>query len=103
VAALASSPEGADPARLAHHAEGAGEAAAVLELAPAAAHRGAQLRAHRAAAPHDARAPQLGANGEASAQYASALRFAGSRPPQERARLLSRLADAQYATDDQVD
>jgi len=87
LAALASSPEGADPARLAHHAEGAGEAAAVLELAPAAAHRAAQLGAHR----------------EAAAQYARALRFAGPRPPEERARLLSRLADAQYATDDQVD
>ncbi|MFL6049470.1 MAG: ATP-binding protein [Gaiellales bacterium] len=87
LAALACSPEGADPARLAHHAEGARDAVAVLELAPAAAQRAAQLGAHR----------------EAAAQYARALRFAGARPPQERAALLARLADAQYATDDQVD
>ena len=71
LAALASSPDGADPARLAHHAEGAGDTAAVLELAPAAARRAAQLGAHR----------------EAAAQYARALRFAGARPPQERAEL----------------
>jgi DNA-binding CsgD family transcriptional regulator len=87
LAAIASSPEGADPARLAHHAEGAGDTAAVLELAPAAARRAAQLGAHR----------------EAAAQYGRALRFAGARPPQERAELLARLADAQYSTDDQVD
>jgi DNA-binding CsgD family transcriptional regulator/tetratricopeptide (TPR) repeat protein len=50
-----------DLARLAHHAEAAGDAAAVLELAPAAAEHAAALGAHR----------------ESAAQYARALRFAG--------------------------
>jgi DNA-binding CsgD family transcriptional regulator/tetratricopeptide (TPR) repeat protein len=50
----------ADPAVLAHHAEGAGDAAAVLRHAPEAAKRSSELGAHRAAA----------------AQYARALRFA---------------------------
>ena len=50
----------ADPARLAHHADAAGDADAVLRFAPAAAARAASLGAHR----------------EAAAQYARALRFA---------------------------
>ena len=49
-----------DVARLAHHAEAAGDAEAVLRFAPAAAARAASLGAHR----------------EAAAQYARALRFA---------------------------
>ena len=61
-----------DLARLAHHAEGAGDTAAVLELAPAAAQRAASLGAHR----------------EAAAQYARALRFADGLEPGRRARLL---------------
>ncbi|HEU5299948.1 MAG TPA: AAA family ATPase, partial [bacterium] len=61
LAALRSSPAGrADVARLAHHAEAAGERDAVLEYAQAAAVRAAALGAHR----------------EAAAQYARALRFA---------------------------
>ena len=48
-----------DLARLAHHAEAAGDADAVLRFAPAAA----------------ARATSLGAHREAAAQYARALRF----------------------------
>lgn len=48
-----------DLARLAHHAEGAQDADAVLRYAPAAAERAAALGAHR----------------EAAAQYARALRF----------------------------
>ena len=55
----------ADLARLAHHAEAAGDAAAVLRFAPAAAERAASLGAHR----------------EAAAQYARALRFADGLPP----------------------
>ena len=51
---------GADPAVLAHHAEGAGDAEAVLRHAPEAARRSAALGAHR----------------EAAAQYERALRFA---------------------------
>jgi DNA-binding CsgD family transcriptional regulator/tetratricopeptide (TPR) repeat protein len=52
----------ADPALLAHHAEGAGDAQAVLRHAPEAAVRSAALGAHR----------------EAAAQYERALRFAKS-------------------------
>jgi DNA-binding CsgD family transcriptional regulator/tetratricopeptide (TPR) repeat protein len=50
---------GADPALLAHHAEGAGDAQAVLQYAPEAAVRSAALGAHR----------------EAAAQYERALRI----------------------------
>ncbi len=49
-----------DPALLAHHAEGAGDAKAVLRHAPEAARQSAALGAHR----------------EAAAQYERALRFA---------------------------
>ena len=58
-------------ARLAHHAEGAGDGDAVLEYAAAAARRAAQLGAHR----------------EAAAQYARALRWADRLDPRERALL----------------
>ena len=58
-------------ALLAHHAEGARDAAAVLEYAAAAARRASDLRAHR----------------EAAAQYARALRFAGGLPPDQAAPL----------------
>ena len=53
----------ADPALLAHHAEGAGDAEAVLRHAPEAARRSSALGAHR----------------EAAAQFERALRFAGER------------------------
>ena len=77
--ALAAPPAGApDLARLAHHAEGAGDTAAVLAHAPAAAARAAALGAHR----------------EAAAQYARALRFAAAAPGPERAQLLEGYADA---------
>jgi DNA-binding CsgD family transcriptional regulator/tetratricopeptide (TPR) repeat protein len=60
LAALERMPEfGTDLATLAHHASAAGDAAAVLRLAPAAARRAAELGAHR----------------EARAQYARALPF----------------------------
>ena len=59
---------GADPARLAHHAEAAGDAAAVLRHAPVAGEQAARLGAHR----------------EAAAQYARALRWAGDLPAGER-------------------
>ena len=51
---------GDDDARMAFHAEGAGDGPAVLRYAPAAARRAAELGAHR----------------EAAAQYGRALRFA---------------------------
>jgi DNA-binding CsgD family transcriptional regulator len=60
-----------DLARLAHHAEAAGDREATLTFAIAAAEQAAALNAHR----------------EAAAQYARALRFAEHRSPAERARL----------------
>ncbi len=69
-----------DPARLAYHAEEAGDGPAVLAHAPAAAERAAGVGAHRAAAAH----------------YARALRFADHLPPAERAELWETLA-AEYA------
>ena len=71
-----------DLARLAHHAEGSADAAAVLEFAPAAAARTAALGAHR----------------EAAAQYARALRFAGELPPARRAELLNMHSFQCYVT-----
>jgi ATP/maltotriose-dependent transcriptional regulator MalT len=73
----------ADPARLAHHAEAAGDAEAVLEFSSAAAARAVSLGAHR----------------EAAAQYARALRFGDGLPLAERARLLKRRSYACYLTD----
>jgi DNA-binding CsgD family transcriptional regulator/tetratricopeptide (TPR) repeat protein len=66
-----------DQARLAYHAEGAGDAEAVLRHAPAAARH----------------ASRLGARHEAAAQFARALRFAGRAEPAERANLYEELAD----------
>jgi DNA-binding CsgD family transcriptional regulator/tetratricopeptide (TPR) repeat protein len=85
--ALEDAPGGPDLARLAHHAEGAGDAEAVLRLAPAAGERAAALGAHR----------------EAAAQYARALRFAQDLSPAERADLLEMEAEALYLTDDQAE
>jgi ATP/maltotriose-dependent transcriptional regulator MalT len=83
VRALASPPAGApDLARLAHHAAAAGEAAAVLEFAPAAA----------------ARAALVGAHLEAAALYALAVRFAGGLAPGRRAELLERASYEHYVT-----
>ena len=72
LAALREAPDAErDLARLAHHAEAAGDREAVLEFAIAAAEQAAALHAHR----------------EAAAQYARALRFADAlarrraRPP----------------------
>jgi DNA-binding CsgD family transcriptional regulator/tetratricopeptide (TPR) repeat protein len=76
----------ADLARIAHHAEHAADVEAVLRYAPAAA----------------AEATRLGAHREAAAQYARALRFCGSRSPEEQAPLLELRSDALYLTDDQV-
>lgn len=66
----------ADTARLAHHAEAAGDGAAVLRYAPAAGRRAGELAAHR----------------EAAAQYQRALRFAQDLPARERATLYDALA-----------
>jgi DNA-binding CsgD family transcriptional regulator/tetratricopeptide (TPR) repeat protein len=82
--ALRQPPDG-DPdfARLAHHAEAAGDTPAVLEFAPAAAERASAVAAHR----------------EAAAQYARALRFGGSLSPEERASLFERRSRECYVTD----
>ena len=67
---------GDDLARLAHHAEAAGDREAVLAYAPAAARRAVELHANR----------------EATAQYARALRFADGLPDRERLGLLEAYA-----------
>jgi DNA-binding CsgD family transcriptional regulator len=64
-----------DDARMAYHAEGAGDAAQVLVHAPAAARRASDLAAHR----------------EAAAQYERALRFVDDSQPGQRAELLDHL------------
>jgi DNA-binding CsgD family transcriptional regulator/tetratricopeptide (TPR) repeat protein len=69
---------GADPARLAFHAEEAGDQAAVLRHAPDAA----------------ARARAVGANRQAADHYARALRSADALPPAARAQLLEQYAEA---------
>ncbi|HET9945111.1 MAG TPA: AAA family ATPase [Actinomycetes bacterium] len=74
---------GTDHTRLAHHAEGAGDAEAVLRHAVPAARRAADLGAHR----------------EAAAQYERALRFASGLPPAERAALWEELSDADALLD----
>jgi DNA-binding CsgD family transcriptional regulator len=63
---------GAEPAQLAHHADEAGDAAAVLRYAPEAAERARAVAAYRQAADH----------------YAQALRYASALPARMRAELL---------------
>ena len=70
----------ADPVLLAHHAEGAGDAEAVLSFAPVAARESSALGAHR----------------EAAAQYDRALRFADGRDTATIAELREGLA-GEYA------
>ena len=70
-------------ARLAHHADAAGEAGAVLRFAPEAAARASSLGAHR----------------EAAAQYGRALRFAQDVSLDERAQLLEQHSHECYLTD----
>lgn len=72
-----------DLARLAHHAEAAGDTEAVLRLAPAAAEQAKSGGAHR----------------EALHQYERALRFADGVADEERAELLERYADEGYVID----
>jgi len=83
--ALRAPPNGRrDLARLAHHAEAADDAAAVLEFAPAAAAAASAVGAHR----------------EAGAQYSRALRYAASLPPAERAELLERRSFECYVAEE---
>ena len=74
---------GLDLARLAHHADAAGDADSVLRFAPAAAERAAALGAHR----------------EAAAQYARALRYGNRLTPGERGDLLRKRAVECVLTD----
>jgi DNA-binding CsgD family transcriptional regulator len=86
--ALRSPTEGTpDPARLAHHADAAGDAAATVRYATAAGDRAAVQGAHR----------------EAAAQYARAVRYAGGMPPGELAGLLERQAQECYFIDQMDD
>ncbi|HSC91429.1 MAG TPA: AAA family ATPase [Gaiellaceae bacterium] len=88
LAALTRPPTGSpDAARLAHHAEGAADADAVLRYAPEAA----------------AHATAVGAHREAAAQLARALRHEDRLRPEARAELLRRYADACYLTDRALD
>ena len=89
LAALTEPPMGAvlDLARLAHHAEGAADVAAILRFAPSAAEQAASVGAHR----------------EAAGQYARALRFAAGLAPEARAGLLERFAHECFLTDMRVD
>jgi predicted ATPase len=72
-----------DLARLAHHAEAAGDGPAVLRYAPAAGERAAAVGSPR----------------EAQHHYWRALRFAGGIEPAARAELLERFADHAYVSD----
>jgi DNA-binding CsgD family transcriptional regulator len=74
---------GADAARLAHHADAAGDPDAVLEFAPVAAARAAAIGAHR----------------EAVAQYARTFRFGEKLAPELRAELLVRGGHECYLVD----
>lgn len=80
--ALATLAGRADPARLAHHAEAAGDDDAVVEYASAAGERAGRLSAHR----------------EAAEQFARALRHAGGLAPEARLALLERRGFECYLT-----
>jgi DNA-binding CsgD family transcriptional regulator/tetratricopeptide (TPR) repeat protein len=83
VVALAAPASGTpDLARLAHHAEAAGDGEGVLRFAPAAAEMASSAGSHR----------------EAAAQYTRALRFADALPADQRADLLERRAYECYLT-----
>jgi DNA-binding CsgD family transcriptional regulator/tetratricopeptide (TPR) repeat protein len=80
--ALATRPGTPDPARLAHHAEGAADTDAVLRFASLAASAASSLSAHR----------------EAAAQLERTLRFAKDLPAEEQAGIRERLAYERYLT-----
>ncbi len=70
-------------ARIAHHADAAGDREAVLRFAPAAGAHASSVGAHR----------------EAAEQYARALRYAEALPPGDVAELLKRRSRECYLTD----
>ncbi|MFC4784731.1 ATP-binding protein [Nocardioides sp. MAHUQ-72] len=77
VLALLADRDDVDDARLAHHAEGAADAAAVLRHASAAGKRAVSLASHR----------------EAALQFERALRWAATAPVEDRADLHDRLGE----------
>lgn len=84
LAALRDLPEtSGNLARMAHHAEAAGDRQAVLAYAVAAAEQASAFFSHR----------------EAAAQYARALRFGDALPPAERAALLEARSVACYLSE----
>ena len=83
LAMLVEQQDGVDPARIAHHADAAGDGSAVRRFAPEAARRAAAVGAHR----------------EAVAQYTRALRFGDDLPAAMRADLLAAQADACWLSD----
>ena len=86
--ALRAQPDGRiDLARLAHHAEAAGDADAVIEFAVPAAESASAVGAHR----------------EAAAQYERALRYRGVLTPAEYATLLEQRSYECYLTDQQAE
>jgi DNA-binding CsgD family transcriptional regulator len=87
LAALRAAEPQPDLARLAHHAEAAGDQAAVLELAPAAARQPAAAQSFR----------------EAAALFRLALRYRDALPAQERALLLEEFARYADAVDQRTD
>jgi DNA-binding CsgD family transcriptional regulator/tetratricopeptide (TPR) repeat protein len=84
--AMIASGEATDLARLAHHADAARDAQAVLRFAPQAAEHASASGAHR----------------ESAAQYARALGYAERLEPERRAELLERCA-YEYMVTDQTD
>jgi DNA-binding CsgD family transcriptional regulator/tetratricopeptide (TPR) repeat protein len=84
--AMIAAGEASDLARLAHHADAAGDAQAVLRFAPQAAEHASASGAHR----------------ESAAQYARALGYAERLAPERRAELLERCA-YEYMVTDQTD
>lgn len=85
LAALAAASQ-PDLARIAHHAEAAGDRDALLRYAPDAGERAAKLGAHR----------------EAAAHFGRSLRFADELEPERRIQLLERRSYECYVTD-QID
>ncbi len=83
---LESAPGEIDPARLAHHAELAGDTPAAIRYATVAGARAADVGAHR----------------QAAAQYGRALQYTDDGSAADRADLLERRAAAHYAADEQV-
>jgi len=82
-ALIAASGHASDAARLAHHAEAAGDGDAVVRYARLAGKRAASMRAHR----------------EAAAQFARALRYGSDFPADQRAKLLESQSHECYLTD----